>query len=97
MQMLNSDKVALTELRLIRTFDRIEMLKDSGRWSFRQPKKQRGLGGLIKTHWDYLMDEMVKREGQSISHGLTIVDRNGCESISGRKGSGKLPSRTLSR
>ncbi|KAF9644037.1 hypothetical protein BDM02DRAFT_3190961 [Thelephora ganbajun] len=50
--------VALTELRLIRTFDRIDMLKDSGRWSFRQPKKQRVLGGLIKTHWDYLMDEM---------------------------------------
>jgi len=44
------------------------MLKDSGRWSFRQPKKQRGLGGLIKTHWDYLMDEMVKRKKKSIHH-----------------------------
>lgn len=52
-------QVALTELRLIRTFDRIEMLKDNGRWSFRQPKKQRGVGGLVKTHWDYVMDEMV--------------------------------------
>ena len=52
-------KVAMTELRLIRTIDRIEALKDGGRWSFRQPKKQRGVGGLIKTHWDYLMDEMV--------------------------------------
>ena len=40
-------------------FERIEMLKDAGRWSFRQPKKQRGVGGLAKTHWDYLLDEMV--------------------------------------
>lgn len=50
--------VAMTELKLIRTFDRIDSLKDGGRWSFRQPKKQRGVGGLVKTHWDYLMDEM---------------------------------------
>lgn len=50
--------VAMTELRLIRTLDRVEFLKDGGRWSFRQPKKQRGVGGLAKTHWDYLMDEM---------------------------------------
>lgn len=53
-------QVAMTELKLIRTFDRIESLKDGGRWSFRQPKKQRGVGGLVKTHWDYLMDEMVR-------------------------------------
>ncbi|KAF4604158.1 chromatin modification- protein VID21 [Pleurotus pulmonarius] len=49
---------AFTELRLIKTFNHIENLKDGGRWSFRQPKKQRGVGGLQKTHWDYLMDEM---------------------------------------
>lgn len=49
----------MTEVRLIRTFERIELLKDAGRWSFRQIKKQRGVGGLTKTHWDYLMDEMV--------------------------------------
>ena len=49
----------MTELRLIRTLERIESLKDGGRWSFRQPKKQRGIGGLVKSHWDYLMDEMV--------------------------------------
>ena len=73
------------------------MLKDSGRWSFRQPKKQRGLGGPIKTHWDYLVDEMVnKEEGESRSHELTITGRNGCESISERKGNGKLPSHTPS-
>ncbi|KAI0673029.1 hypothetical protein C8Q78DRAFT_1077330 [Trametes maxima] len=50
--------VGMTEVRLIRTFERIELLKDAGRWSFRQIKKQRGVGGLSKTHWDYLMDEM---------------------------------------
>ncbi|KAH9901614.1 hypothetical protein C8Q73DRAFT_252201 [Cubamyces lactineus] len=50
--------VGMMEMRLIRTFERIEMLKDAGRWSFRQIKKQRGVGGLAKTHWDYLLDEM---------------------------------------
>ncbi|KAF8831737.1 hypothetical protein HHX47_DHR1001148 [Lentinula edodes] len=50
--------VAMTELKVIRAVDRIELLK-SGRWSFRQPKKQRASGGITKTHWDYLMDEMA--------------------------------------
>ncbi|KAI0957451.1 hypothetical protein AcW1_005838 [Taiwanofungus camphoratus] len=50
--------VAITEIRLIRTLDRIETLKENGGWSYRQPKKQRGVGGLMKTHWDHLMDEM---------------------------------------
>ena len=50
----------MSELRLIRALDRIEGLKREGRWSFRQPKKQRGVGGLTKTHSDYLMDEMVR-------------------------------------
>lgn len=58
-QLLTVLQVAMTELKLIRTFDRIESLKEGGRWSFRQPKKQRGIGGLAKTHWDHLMDEMV--------------------------------------
>jgi len=44
----------------MRTLDRIESLKDASRWSFRQPKKQqRGSAMTTKTHWDYLMDEMV--------------------------------------
>ena len=59
----------MTELRLVRAFDRIELLKDTGRWSFRQPKKQRGVGGLMKTHWDYLLDEMVT--SFALSHALT--------------------------
>ncbi|KAI0054169.1 hypothetical protein FA95DRAFT_47592 [Auriscalpium vulgare] len=50
--------VAFSELRFIRTLERIEKLKDAGKWSYRQPKKQRGVGGLTKTHWDYLLDEM---------------------------------------
>lgn len=49
----------MSELRLIRTLERIDSLKDGGRWAFRQPKKQRGVGALLKTHWDYLLDEMV--------------------------------------
>ncbi|KAI0748317.1 hypothetical protein C8Q80DRAFT_731689 [Daedaleopsis nitida] len=51
-------QVGLVELRLLRVFERIEKLKESNAWSFRQPRKQRGVGGLTKTHWDYLMDEM---------------------------------------
>ncbi|KAJ7090301.1 hypothetical protein B0H15DRAFT_884540 [Mycena belliarum] len=57
---LNSKEwsVAMAELRLIRALEQVESLKDAGRWSFRQPKKQRGVGGLTKTHWDYVLDEM---------------------------------------
>ncbi|KAJ7197144.1 hypothetical protein GGX14DRAFT_375297 [Mycena pura] len=50
--------VAMAELRLMRALEQVESLKDSGRWSFRQPKKQRGVGGLTKTHWDHVLDEM---------------------------------------
>lgn len=50
----------MAELRLARTIDRIETLKDAGKWSFRQPKKQRSVDTIPKTHWDYLMDEMVR-------------------------------------
>lgn len=49
----------MSELRFIRTLERVESLKNAGKWSFRQPRKQRGIGGLNKTHWDYLLDEMV--------------------------------------
>ncbi|TBU65625.1 hypothetical protein BD310DRAFT_953748 [Dichomitus squalens] len=50
--------IGIAEMHLLRVFERVDKLKDSGQWSFRQPKKQRGVGGLMKTHWDYLMDEM---------------------------------------
>ena len=46
-------------MRYMRAMERIEVLKREGKWSYRQPKKQRGVGGLAKTHWDYLLDEMV--------------------------------------
>lgn len=59
-----------TEIRLIRTIERVEQMKDTGRWSFRQPKKQRGVGGLAKTHWDYLLDEMV---GDLLLHSLRSI------------------------
>ncbi|KAH7889968.1 hypothetical protein F5I97DRAFT_1849003 [Phlebopus sp. FC_14] len=50
--------VAISELRLLRTLERVESLENVAKWSYRQPKKQRNLGGMTKTHWDYLMDEM---------------------------------------
>ena len=61
----------MTELRLMRTLEGIESLKDGGRWSFRQ-LKQRGIGGLVKTHWDYLMDEMASVMFLSFCHFPTI-------------------------
>ena len=51
--------MAFNELRFVRVLERIEQLKEVGKWSYRQPKKQRGTGNLSKTHWDYLIDEMV--------------------------------------
>ena len=86
----------MTELRLIRTLERIESLKDGGRWSFRQPKKQRGIGGLVKTHWDYLIDEMVSLRFLSFFH-IPTSRRNGCELISGRKEDGRWPWRITYR
>lgn len=50
--------VAITELRLMRTLERVEGLENIAKWSYRQPKKQRNLGGMTKTHWDHLLDEM---------------------------------------
>ncbi|KAK1231486.1 chromatin modification- protein VID21 [Marasmius sp. AFHP31] len=50
--------IAMNELKLLRTAERVEYLKAKGRWSFRQPKKQRGVGGSTKSHWDYLLEEM---------------------------------------
>ncbi|KAG1749128.1 uncharacterized protein EDB91DRAFT_1235613 [Suillus paluster] len=50
--------VAISELRLTRALERVESLENVAKWSYRQPKRQKNLGGLTKTHWDYLMDEM---------------------------------------
>lgn len=53
-------QVAVSELRLLRTLERVESLENVAKWSYRQPKKQRNLGGMTKTHWDYLLDEIVR-------------------------------------
>lgn len=50
------------EVRFVKALQRIQDLKLSGRWSFRQPKKHRG-PTIYKAHWDYMLDEMV-RESQ---------------------------------
>ena len=63
----------------MRTLERVESLENVAKWSYRQPKKQRNLGGMTKTHWDYLMDEMVWH-GIICRHwliGLFFVYRNG--------------------
>jgi chromatin modification-related protein VID21 len=52
----------MMELKIVRALERIDKLKDDGKWSFRQVKRQRGIGGLTKTHWDHLMDEMVRMQ-----------------------------------
>lgn len=51
-------KVAYRELEMQRALERIEVLKSQSKWSFRQPRKQKG-PHVHKTHWDYLLDEMV--------------------------------------
>jgi chromatin modification-related protein VID21 len=49
----------MNEIRALRAIDRIDELKSKGQWSLRQVKRYRGVGGLAKSHRDYLMDEMV--------------------------------------
>lgn len=57
--LMTSDwKVAFMEQRYIRAMARIEKLKNSGEWSLRQPKKQKG-PVVRKAHWDHLLEEMV--------------------------------------
>lgn len=51
-------KVMLHEIRYVKALQKIQELKVAGQWSFRQPKKQRG-PVVYKTHWDYLIEEMV--------------------------------------
>lgn len=57
---LTSDwKVALAELRHLRTMERIEQKMENGRWSLRQPKKTKA-PPIRKAHWDHLLEEMVR-------------------------------------
>jgi hypothetical protein len=50
--------VAVQELQGLRALERIEQLKAQNAWSFRQIRKQK-MPQVAKTHWDYLLDEMV--------------------------------------
>lgn len=67
-------QVAITELRLMRSLERVESLENVAKWSYRQPKKQRNLGGMTKSHWDFLLDEMVRMLALAIfySRGLLL-------------------------
>lgn len=56
------------EIRYLKALGKIQELKMAGRWSFRQPKKQRG-PTIYKTHWDYLLDEMV-RDFEALRHNI---------------------------
>lgn len=95
-------KIAQAELRHIRAMERIEAKKNDGRWSLRQPKKLRG-PPIPKGHWDYLLEEMVRRSSKCpirahnypydkdicLDNCMLMRDlRNGCTSISPRKDGG---------
>lgn len=54
----NDWRLAMRELRHMRAMERIEAKKADGRWSLRQPKKAKG-PAIPKSHWDYLLEEMV--------------------------------------
>lgn len=60
-------RVAYKELEVQRAMERIETLKAQNKWSFKQPKKQRG-PHLHKGHWDYLLDEMVSLLSETHTH-----------------------------
>jgi len=51
-------KVAMAEIRHMRTMERIEQKMENGRWSLRQPKKLKA-PPVRKAHWDHLLEEMV--------------------------------------
>lgn len=52
-------QTAWQEIKLARTMEKIEQLKEEEKWSFRQRKKFRG-PAIAKSHWDYMLDEMVR-------------------------------------
>ena len=91
-------QVAFTELRLLRVLERIEQLKEAGKWSYRQPKKQRGIGNVSKTHWDYLLDEMVRCSLviPKIMFSKRSLQRFGCALTSEKSVGGNFPLHTNS-
>ena len=73
----------------MRALERIEKLKQEGRWSFRQPKKQKG-PVLAKSHWDWLLDEMVCQEINATGYILVLQ----CLTILTEMVTHRLPGRT---
>jgi hypothetical protein len=71
--------------------ERIERLKEDNAWSFRQMKRFKG-PVLAKAHWDYVLDEMVRRlsllSSQHLSPMSFRVARDGSRRISKRKEGG---------
>lgn len=51
-------RVAQSETRHVRAMQKVEAKMTEGRWSLRQPKKLRS-PSISKSHWDYLLDEVV--------------------------------------
>jgi hypothetical protein len=52
-------KVARDELKASRAIHKIEEAKKNGMWSLKQHKRHRAIA-RTKTHWDSLIDEMVR-------------------------------------
>lgn len=51
-------QLAWEELKMVKAVQAIEDLKKKNMWSLRQPKRHKSVP-RTKTHWDYLLDEMV--------------------------------------
>ena len=83
-------QVAMAELRFVRTMERVEVLKSKDSWSWRQPKKQRGVGRLTKSHWDYLIDEMVTFLLERILALELTLSSDGCVSMFVKNADGNL-------
>jgi chromatin modification-related protein VID21 len=50
--------IAIREIKLLRLSIRINALQEEGRWSYRQPRRQKEAAHLLgKTHWDWLCEE----------------------------------------
>ena len=58
LQSLEAWHSAREELIQLRILQRIEELKDEGKWSFYQLKQHKSVP-RSKTHWDYMLEEMV--------------------------------------
>jgi chromatin modification-related protein VID21 len=69
-------KVAMAEIRHMRTMERIEQKMENGRWSLRQPKKLKA-PPVRKAHWDHLLEEMVSYFYSLAALQRALTSRNG--------------------